>query len=88
LDEVLLDELGPGASFPMKMTRVPVLLAVSDNGPQIPPGPPRPGTRIAQHFGRPGTALWRSGVIYFPEGPKGLSRNGCARSHSARWMSG
>ena len=57
LDEALLDELAHG-SVPDNDERVPVLLAVSDNGPQMTSKATAvfmAGARIAQHFGRPGT---------------------------------
>lgn len=57
LDEVLLDELAHGV-VPDNDERVPVLLAVSDNGPQMTSTATAvfmAGARIAQHFGRPGT---------------------------------
>ena len=57
LDEVLLDELAHGV-VPDNDDRVPVLLAVSDNGPQMTSKATAvfmAGARIAQHFGRPGT---------------------------------
>jgi putative transposase len=57
LDEALLDELGCGV-VPDDDERVPVLLAVSDNGPQMTSDATAAfmaGARIAQHFGRPGT---------------------------------
>jgi putative transposase len=57
LDEVLLDELAHGV-VPDDDDRVPVLLAVSDNGPQMTSRATAvflAGARIAQHFGRPGT---------------------------------
>lgn len=57
LDEALLDELACGV-VPDNDERIPVLLAVSDNGPQMTSGATAAflaGARIAQHFGRPGT---------------------------------
>lgn len=57
LDEPLLDELAHGV-VPDNDERVPVLLAVSDNGPQMTSKATAvfmAGARIAQHFGRPGT---------------------------------
>jgi len=57
LDEALLDELAHGV-VPDDDERVPVLLAVSDNGPQMTSNATAvfmAGARIAQHFGRPGT---------------------------------
>jgi putative transposase len=57
LDEVLLDQLTHGV-VPDNDERVPVLLAVSDNGPQMTSNATTvfiAGARIAQHFGRPGT---------------------------------
>jgi putative transposase len=57
LDEGLLDELAHGV-VPDNDERVPVLLAVSDNGPQMTSRATAvfmAGARIAQHFGRPGT---------------------------------
>lgn len=57
LDEALLDELAHGV-VPDDHERVPVLLAVSDNGPQMTSKATAvfmAGARIAQHFGRPGT---------------------------------
>jgi hypothetical protein len=57
LDEALLDELAHGV-VPDNDERVPVLLAVSDNGPQMTSKATAvfmAGARIAQHFGRPGT---------------------------------
>lgn len=57
LDEPLLDELAQGV-VPDNDERVPVLLAVSDNGPQMTSKATAvfmAGARIAQHFGRPGT---------------------------------
>jgi transposase InsO family protein len=59
LDEALLDELSRGV-VPDNDERVPVLLAVSDNGPQMTSNATAvfmAGARIAQHFGRPGTPL-------------------------------
>jgi putative transposase len=57
LDQALLDELTHGV-VPDDDDRVPVLLAVSDNGPQMTSRATAvfmAGARIAQHFGRPGT---------------------------------
>ena len=57
LDQPLLDELAHGA-VPDDDERVPVLLAMSDNGPQMTSKATAvfmAGARIAQHFGRPGT---------------------------------
>ena len=57
LDEALLEELACGV-VPDNDERIPVLLAVSDNGPQMTSGATAAflaGARIAQHFGRPGT---------------------------------
>ena len=57
LDEALLDELACGV-VPDNDERVPVLLAVSDNGPQMTSKATAvfmAGARIAQHFGRPAT---------------------------------
>ncbi len=57
LDADLLDELAHG-HIPDNEDRVPVLLAVSDNGPQMTSRATAvfmAVTRIAQHFGRPGT---------------------------------
>lgn len=57
LDEALLDELAHGVVSDND-ERVPVILAVSDNGPQIASTATAlfmAGARIAQHFGRPGT---------------------------------
>lgn len=57
LDETLLDELAHGV-VPDNDERLPVLLAVSDNGPQMTSKATAvfmAGARIAQHFGRPGT---------------------------------
>jgi putative transposase len=56
-DEQLLDELHAGI-VPDNDERIPVLLALSDNGPQIPSRATAvfmAGARIAQHFGRPST---------------------------------
>lgn len=56
-DEQLLDELHDGV-VPDNDDRVPVLLAVSDNGPQMTSKATAvfmAGARIAQHFGRPST---------------------------------
>jgi transposase InsO family protein len=70
LDEALLDELTHGV-VPDDDDRVPVLLAVSDNGPQMTSRATAvfmAGARIAQHFGRPGTpndqAAPRGAVMY------------------------
>jgi putative transposase len=57
LDQALLDELTHGV-VPDDDDRVPVLLAVSDNGPQMTSRATAvflAGARIAQHFGRPAT---------------------------------
>jgi transposase InsO family protein len=57
LDATLLEELAHGA-VPDNDERVPVLLAVSDNGPQMTSRATAvfmAGARIAQHFGRPST---------------------------------
>jgi transposase InsO family protein len=57
LDAPLLDELAHGV-VPDNDERLPVLLAVSDNGPQMTSKATAvfmAGARIAQHFGRPGT---------------------------------
>lgn len=57
LDEQLLEELASGA-VPDNDERIPVLLAISDNGPQMTSKATASfmaGARIAQHFGRPGT---------------------------------
>ena len=57
LDAALLDELAHGV-VPDDDERLPVLLAVSDNGPQMTSKATAvfmAGARIAQHFGRPGT---------------------------------
>ena len=57
LDGDLLDELAHGI-VPDHDERVPVLLAVSDNGPQMTSRATAvfmAGARIAQHFGRPST---------------------------------
>lgn len=57
LDEVLLEELHAGV-VPDNDDRLPVLLAVSDNGPQMTSKATAvfmAGARIAQHFGRPST---------------------------------
>jgi putative transposase len=57
LDEGLLAELAAGV-VPDNDERVPVLLAVSDNGPQMTSNATAvfmAGARIAQHFGRPAT---------------------------------
>jgi putative transposase len=56
-DEQLLDELAAGV-IPDNDERVPVLLALSDNGPQMTSKATAvfmAGARIAQHFGRPST---------------------------------
>jgi putative transposase len=56
-DEQLLDELHAGI-VPDNDDRVPVLLALSDNGPQMTSQATAvfmAGARIAQHFGRPST---------------------------------
>ena len=57
LDEALLDELAHGV-VPDNDERLPVLLAISDNGPQMTSKATAvfmAGARIAQHFGRPST---------------------------------
>lgn len=57
LDAQLLDELHTGA-VPDNDERLPVLLAISDNGPQMTSKATAvfmAGARIAQHFGRPST---------------------------------
>lgn len=57
LDEQLLEELAAG-TVPDNDERIPVLLAISDNGPQMTSKATASfmaGARIAQHFGRPGT---------------------------------
>lgn len=57
LDEELLEELATG-TVPDNDERIPVLLAISDNGPQMTSKATASfmaGARIAQHFGRPGT---------------------------------
>ncbi|MBN9619007.1 MAG: transposase [Actinobacteria bacterium] len=56
-DEQLLDELAVGV-VPDNDERLPVLLAISDNGPQMTSKATAvfmAGARIAQHFGRPST---------------------------------
>jgi putative transposase len=56
-DEQLLEELAAGV-VPDNDERLPVLLAVSDNGPQMTSKATAvfmAGARIAQHFGRPST---------------------------------
>jgi putative transposase len=56
-DEQLLDELHAGV-VPDNDERIPVLLAISDNGPQMTSKATAvfmAGARIAQHFGRPST---------------------------------
>jgi putative transposase len=56
-DEQLLDELHAGV-VPDNDERLPVLLAISDNGPQMTSRATAvfmAGARIAQHFGRPST---------------------------------
>jgi putative transposase len=56
-DERLLDELHAGV-VPDNDERIPVLLAISDNGPQMTSKATTvfmAGARIAQHFGRPST---------------------------------
>lgn len=61
LDAPLLEELSHGVvpdQLPDNDERVPVLLAVSDNGPQMTSNATAlfmAGARIAQHFGRPAT---------------------------------
>ena len=57
LDAQLLDELHAGV-VPDNDERIPVLLAISDNGPQMTSKATAvfmAGARIAQHFGRPST---------------------------------
>jgi putative transposase len=57
LDEALLDQLAHGV-VPDHDERLPVLLAISDNGAQRTSKATAvflAGARIAQHFGRPGT---------------------------------
>lgn len=57
LDTQLLDELHAGI-VPDNDERLPVLLAISDNGPQMTSKATAvfmAGARIAQHFGRPAT---------------------------------
>lgn len=57
LEQPLIDELRAGV-VPDNDERVPVLLAVSDNGPQMTSKATAvfmAGARIAQHFGRPST---------------------------------
>ena len=57
LDAELLQELATGV-VPENHERIPVLLAISDNGPQMTSKATASfmaGARIAQHFGRPGT---------------------------------
>ncbi|WP_345314616.1 integrase core domain-containing protein [Garicola koreensis] len=57
LDAELLQELATG-TVPDNDERIPVLLAISDNGPQMTSKATASfmaGARIAQHFGRPGT---------------------------------
>jgi putative transposase len=57
LDAQLLDELHAGL-VPDNDERIPVLLAISDNGPQMTSRATAvfmAGARIAQHFGRPST---------------------------------
>lgn len=56
LDDSLLDELRAGVV--PELDELPVLLALSDNGPQMTSTATKTfmtGVRIAQHFGRPGT---------------------------------
>jgi putative transposase len=63
LDQELLDELAHGV-VPDDDERVPVLLAVSDNGPQMTSKATAvfmAGARIAQHFGRPAPRTTRPG---------------------------
>lgn len=67
LDQPLLDELTSG-TVPDNDERVPVLLALSDNGPQMTSKATAvfmAGTRIAQHFGRPGTPNDQSWIESF-----------------------
>jgi transposase InsO family protein len=57
LEAGLLDELHTG-SVPDEVDELPVLLAISDNGPQMTSKATAvfmAGARIARHFGRPGT---------------------------------
>lgn len=57
LEAGLLDELSTGA-VPEGIDELPVLLAISDNGPQMTSKATAAfmaGARIARHFGRPGT---------------------------------
>jgi putative transposase len=57
LDQQLLEELHAGV-VPDNDERIPVLLAISDNGPQMTSKATAvfmAGARIAQHFGRPST---------------------------------
>jgi putative transposase len=57
LDQDLLAELASG-EIPENDDRLPVLVAISDNGPQMTSGATAAfmaGARIAQHFGRPST---------------------------------
>lgn len=67
LDADLLEELATGV-VPDNDERVPVLLAISDNGPQMTSKATASfmaGARIAQHFGRPGTPNDQSWVESF-----------------------
>jgi transposase InsO family protein len=67
LDAALLDELSHGV-VPDNDQRLPVLLAVSDNGPQMTSKATAvflAGARIAQHFGRPGVPNDQSWVESF-----------------------
>ena len=68
LDEELLAELASGV-VPDNDERVPVLLAVSDNGPQMTSKATAvfmAGARIAQHFGRPATPTSRARTRTWP----------------------
>ena len=67
LDADLLQELSTGV-VPDNDERIPVLLAISDNGPQMTSKATASfmaGARIAQHFGRPGTPNDQSWVESF-----------------------
>jgi putative transposase len=67
LDQALPDELAHGV-VPDRDELVPVLLAVSDNGPQMTSKATAvfmACARIAQHFGRPGTPNDQAGVESF-----------------------
>ena len=67
LDADLLQELATG-TVPDNDERIPVLLAISDNGPQMTSkatASVMAGARIAQHFGRPGTPNDQSWVESF-----------------------